>query len=1144
MLKIHRASRGDWLVAGLADLMADPGSKDPFAPEIVAVPTRGIERWLSQRLSTVLGAGEDRADGVCANVEFPFPGALVGGATAAATGVDPKADPWRPTRAVWPLLEVVDASMGEAWLEILATYLGAAGDDEGEARPGRRFSTVRHLADLFDRYGVHRPGMIRAWAGGDDVDAGGDPLGGDVVWQAHLWRRLRSALDVPSPAERLEAACERLIDEPGVIELPQRLSLFGLTRLPDSYLDVLAAIGAHRDVHLWLLHPSPALWSALVPTVGGLKTLPLRSDDPTRSEVHHPLLATWGRDAREMQIVLANGRPTTSEALPEGGHPDSLLGWIQADIRADREPATSGPKPDGSDPRPLLTADDRSVVVHACHGRACQVEVLHDAILHVLESDPTLQPRDVIVMCPDIDSFAPLIQATFGRGAVQAGGPDLHVRLADRSIRQTNPVLGAVAHLLDLAAAGRVTASDVLDLAATGPVQRRFHLDDKDMERIDGWVRDAGVRWGLDAAGREPYQLGAVAAGTWRTGLDRLLYGVVMSEDDLPVVDGVLPYDDMDSSDVELVGRLAELIDRLDTTLRAFEGEHPLEHWVAAISAAADHLMATGPADAWQHNQLRAILKATLNETVTVAPPGPVLSLADIQALLADRLRGRPTRANFRTGHLTMCTLVPMRSVPHRVVGLLGLDDGVFPRKTQTDGDDLPARHPYVGDRNSRFEDRQLLLDALLAAGDHLIVTYKGRDERTNAVCPPAVPVGELLDVIDRTVRTVGGSPARERVVVHHPLQSFASRNFQTGALVPQWPWSFDPVALGGAEALRGMASDPGPWAVAPLPALPRDPVDLKDLVDFVQHPAKAFLTQRLRVAVIGDASEPGDALPLQLMGLEKWKVADPILQDRLAGIDAGACRAAETVRGRLPPGQLGQTLLDGLMPEIEEFVVRAGPGHPGYRDVTVPLRGRILEGAVGGVIGCELRTVTYSRLKPKLRLAAWVRLLAVSAAYPEDEWRARIIGRHRTAQKTVIVAVTMGPFGSDPDERRRLATAALEALVELRDRGLCAPLPLACETSEAWAVAQRAERLGQTRKNAKSPWDAAAEMWQKQDWSEGRDAAHVMALGGVLSFDQLFDAPLVAAESGPGWAAAETTRFGRLARHLWDGLLELETWS
>jgi exonuclease V gamma subunit len=143
-----------------------------------------------------------------------------------------------------------------------------------------------------------------------------------------------------------------------------------------------------------------------------------------------------------------------------------------------------------------------------------------------------------------------------------------------------------------------------------------------------------------------------------------------------------------------------------------------------------------------------------------------------------------------------------------------------------------------------------------------------------------------------------------------------------------------------------------------------------------------------------------------------------------------------------------------------------------------------------------------------------------------------------------VIVAVTMGPFGSDPDERRRLATAALEALVELRDRGLCAPLPLACETSEAWAVAQRAERLGQTRKNAKSPWDAAAEMWQKQDWSEGRDAAHVMALGGVLSFDQLFDAPLVAAESGPGWAAAETTRFGRLARHLWDGLLELETWS
>ena len=302
----------------------------------------------------------------------------------------------------------------------------------------------------------------------------------------------------------------------------------------------------------------------------------MRQADPTRGEVRNPLLATWGRDAREMQIVLADGRATASEALVEGDHPETLLGRIQADVRADREPPGANPFPREEDARPVLSAEDRSLQIHACHGRARQVEVFRDAIMHVLADDPTLQPRDVIVMCPDIDTFAPLIHATFGSGVTVSGGQDLHVRLADRSIRQTNPVLGAVAHLLDLAAEGRVTASAVLDLAGTGPVRRRFGFDDDDVERIEEWTRQAGVRWGLDAAGREPYGLGAVEAGTWRSGLDRLLLGVAMSEDELRLVGATLPYDDIDSGDVELVGRFAELIDRLDATLRAFDGEHDL----------------------------------------------------------------------------------------------------------------------------------------------------------------------------------------------------------------------------------------------------------------------------------------------------------------------------------------------------------------------------------------------------------------------------------------------------------------------------------------------------------------------------------------------------------------------------------------
>src|SRR3954447_10947694 len=204
MLHIHRAERADSLVEALARLLADP-LPDPFAPDVISVPTRGMERWLTQRLSASLGATPGRADGVCANVEFPFPHRLVGDAVANASGVDPEADPCSPARAVWPLLDVVGDCLDEPWLRRLATPPGPPAD---AARRARRFATVRHLAELFDRYALHRPEMVRGWARGE-ID-----LPEEATWQAELWRRLRDRLTEPSPAERLEPACARIRAEP------------------------------------------------------------------------------------------------------------------------------------------------------------------------------------------------------------------------------------------------------------------------------------------------------------------------------------------------------------------------------------------------------------------------------------------------------------------------------------------------------------------------------------------------------------------------------------------------------------------------------------------------------------------------------------------------------------------------------------------------------------------------------------------------------------------------------------------------------------------------------------------------------------------------------------------------------------------
>jgi exodeoxyribonuclease V gamma subunit len=1176
VLSVHRAERSDRLVDGLAGLLArSPG--DPFSPEVIAVPSRGVERWLTQRLSSYLGTTPGRSDGVCANVAFPFPGILVGEALAAASGIDPAGDPWLPDHSVWPLLSAVDDNLGEDWLQVLAAHFGRSGASgsagTGEPRTDRRFAAVRHLADLYDRYGVHRPGMIRAWAQGLDVDGNGEPLAADLAWQAALWRRLRDRIALPSPAERMTEACRRVRDDPRLLSLPGRVSLFGLTRLPASHIDVLMAIAASRDVHLWLLHPSWVLWDRLAagPSPGSAVAPVSRRNDPTAGLPANPLLATWGRDAREMQLVLsAHTERSADEHLSVAGDAPTLLGRIQADVRADRAPP-GAPSPGGADARPRLAPEDRSLQVHSCHGRARQVEVLRDAILHLLAEDPTLEPRHVIVMCPDIDSFAPLIYATFGLGRpeddggaggggvepaeVGPSGRELRVRLADRSIRQTNPVLGALSQLLVLASS-RLTASQVLDFAGAAPVRRRFGFDDAELVRVNEWVAAAGIRWGLDGGHRGAWLLPGLEAGTWESGLRRILLGVAMSEDDRRLVGQVLPIDDVDSSDIDLAGRFAEFVTRLGTAVEALSETQPVSRWVGAIRISADALLATSDRDQWQLLQLQALLD-DLGREVGATPsgggrggPGPgatgpvAVSLAEVRSLLADRLRGRPTRASFRTGHLTMCTLVPMRSVPHRVVCLLGLDDGVFPRRGAPDGDDLLERDPSVGDRDARSEDRQLLLDALLAAEDHLVIIYSGRDERTNAVRPPAVPLGELLDVIDRTVRndlldpSGVALPSRQAIVTEHPLQPFDTRNFSYGTFVAGHPWSFDRVVLDGALASIGPRSARPAFLARPLSPAPSTTIEIDDLVRFVQHPVKAFLRQRLGVVVRDEAIEPMDGLSAEPDALERWAVGSRLLDGLLGGLDEEVCVAAEQARGALPPGLLGQRVLDGLMPTLRRLVTAAGPGtgdpEVSSIEVNIDLDGRrALVGTVRGVSGDTIRAVSFSRLGAKQRLTGWLRLLALSAAHPDRPWRAVTIGRG-VGQRPMTASA--GPLGDTVQQRRAVALTELRALIDLHDRGLIEPLPLYCATSAAWAEARVAG--GSATEDAIRAWKTEPRGFPREDM----DPAHQLVLGGSAPFGQILAWPAAPDECGVGWAAEEESRFGRLARRLWDPVLRYET--
>ena len=484
-----------------------------------------------------------------------------------------------------------------------------------------------------------------------------------------------------------------------------------------------------------------------------------------------------------------------------------------------------------------------------------------------------------------------------------------------------------------------------------------------------------------------------------------------------------------------------------------------------------------------------------------------------------------------------------MRSVPHRVVCLLGLDDGAFPRTAHRDGDDLMLADPHVGDRDARTEDRQMLLDALLAATGRLIVTYTGNDERTNMPRPPAVPVGELLDVVDRTVRVDGRGDAREQVVVRHPLQPFDPRNFASGLVVRDRAWSFDRVALDGARAILAPRAGEEPFLRAPLADATGPVVELDGLVRFAERPVRAFLRQRLRISVADYDEDVADALPVELDGLEVWAVGQRLVDRLLGGADLHACVAAEIARGTLPPGALSAQVIDRVRPTVQGIVGQAtallgAAGAPGSVEVKALVGdGRFLRGTAPGVRGDVLGTVTYSRVSPRHRLAAWVRLLALTASHPQREFEAVTVGRAQAGadDRARVTIARLPTLSADPDERRERATEALTRLIDVYDRGLREALPIACTSSAAYAGAAR---------RGTSPVAAARAAWEST-WNrdrEDREPDHLLVLGGERTIEELLAERPRADEQGNGWDAAEETRFGRYARRVWDDLLAVET--
>jgi exodeoxyribonuclease V gamma subunit len=1092
-LRVYRSNHIELLAQLLARLVASSAPADPIASVSVVVGNRGMERWLRHRLAETIG--------VCANVEFPFPTSRLDGILDAVLGEEEGADPWEPDALAWALLELLPGLVEQSGFEFVRAYM-ERWDGPVDAKA---YGLARQLADVFDGYVAYRPLRAIAWSAGDRMAL---PEGAEgLAWQAELWRGLHTHLgDRPHRAQRIQEALERLRDGglPRGLEGPLRL--FGISSLPPSWMPLLGALSKHVDVELFLLCPSNEYWAELVgPRVRRdpsawrdrvRDTIPDGLHDPDQDEAH-PLLVSMGRVARDFQIVLES-QPDgyedsrldafldVEQAFPDpaaSGRPRALH-QIQSDLLAARVPVDA-------DRTRLLDASDDSVQFHRCHGPTRQVEVLRDVLLGLFEDHHDLEPRDVLVVTPDIEAYAPLVTAVFSRGPSRrlvrggeavagaegwgpAGAPRIPFEVADLSVRRLNPVADALMRVLELVE-GRFEASAVLDLLVLEPVRMRFGLSAEDVSTLAEWVGQSGIRWGRDATHRKDKGQPPDPQNTWLFGLRRLLLGVVLADDGrtLAGVDAcgaetvVRPFDAMEGKETALLGQLVDFTNTRFALTDSLRSPRPVREWIPALTAVLERITDTPATASWLVRRVRETLEE-LGESATATGSSRAVALEAIRSALSGQFLVASRLTREQSGAAVFCAMQPMRSVPYRVICLLGMDEDALPRKSSGHAFDLTARLPRVGDRSPRDEDRYLVLEAMLAARTHLIVLYTGHDPHTNEDRPPCVPIAELRDLVDRSFSAVdlqeGPCSPSAFMTTDHPLQPFGARAFlpvhrdptRPGALRPS---SFDRRLRYGAEVLgrsQGEASPFFPEGVESVDAGP-DEIALEELVRFFVAPTRYLLQRRLKLDLRERGEVVDDREPVELDHLERWKLRHALLDERLAGRPATEVREGMRAEGLLPLGFAGKATVDaevGVIDAMLEASTIQGAGSLRAPDDPIAIDLRLgdarITGSLPNVYGSSLIDLRFARGEGTKSLARpWLSLLAWHAACPEAGRAVVVMGHTKAGSPQTTLLGYEAP--EDP-------AAVLQDLVAIYRLGCRAPVPLLPGAS--WTLAWYLRRV------------------------------------------------------------------------------------
>ena len=1054
---IHKSNRVERLVAELGTALERPLG-GAFDPEAVVVPGRGMGVWLSMELSKRLG--------VWATPTL-YPRALVDEVSRRALGqqaLGPK--PLSEELLEWAIRAALPGLLAEPEFAELARYV--ADDPFGV----RLAELCARLATVFDQYLTYRPEWVRAWEGGGVVSVGPEDR-----FQALLFRKVSERLRTRHVGEVELLLHERLRDSRS-LGLPPRISVLGVSALPPLFVRVLVALARHSDVHLYLFAPSPVLEAEAGP-------------DATR-----PLIAALGKVGVELDSVLAatlaeQGLEAVRHEHFEAPGRASILCALQASLfDPDAPPLTLQP----------LEPGDESIAVHACHGPAREVEVLHDQLLALLtrETDP-VPPEDVLVLVSDLATYAPLVEAVFRRDPADPRFIPFHV--SDRGSRRESALTDAFLRVLGMVR-GRVTAAEVLDLLMLEPLRRRIGIDAAGADAIKAWVAEAGVRWGMDGDQRESAGLPrAGGANTWRFGIQRLLLGYAFPSDERRTFHGIAGYDEVEGNDAALLGALSGFVRTLFDWLRELERPRPLADWSTAVASLLSSLF---PDDAETERQTGGIRRALrdMSDAATLAGFEGPLDVAVLADLIERRVDSQAPERGFLAGGVTFSAMVPMRSIPFRVIALLGMNDGAFPRSPRPIEFDLirNGRTPRSeGDRSPRDDDRYLFLETLCAAREKLIVTYTGKSVRDDRELAPSVCLAELLEALCGAPGTPGSRARRAALSVEHHLQSFSPAYFD--AKDPRL-FSYAEEFEGGARGLVQVEAERGKFIARLEPLEEQRDIPLEDLVRFWKSPPAYLLNRRLGIYLKLERVKLGAREPLDMTALDRWWIGDPLVQHCLEGIELDESERLLRGRGELPLGQWGRHVLEECHHEAQGVasttLARRGGAERQALELGLDAGGRRICGTLGGLFPSGRVEHTFSQSAPKRLLSLWIRHLALCAS--------------GVGEPSMLVT-RVKDKGTRVDLYRPLAVsearAYLDELVRLFIEGQARPLRFLPITSHAYASA-----LGGAKKKGgpKKPADAlvlARTEYDGKDRSEAVQEPHApLAFDRRLPpFDDRFDA-------------------------------------